>query len=53
MTKWQWKVVLALVRYTLAKEGFEFKGSDDEQQGRIDRSYLIEAANREEDSVKP
>ena len=47
MTKWQWRIIIALVRYVVAQSGFAFPGMDDEQLGREDRETLIEALTRE------
>lgn len=51
MTSWQWRVVMALVRYVLAKEG-NYDIGDAERQQRIiqaDAEILLEAAVRYND----
>lgn len=46
MTKWQWRVIMALVRYVLEKENMLDAG-DNEKAERVserDREILLEAA---------
>lgn len=52
MTEWQWRVVMALVRYVLNKEGLYDFGQHKnaeymEELGAEDRAILIEAVVRE------
>lgn len=50
MNEWQWKVVMALVRYVIFKEGLPCNYLSSERAAELtisDRNILIEASNRE------
>jgi hypothetical protein len=47
MTTWQWRVIMALVRYVLRHEGIDIPSIHDSETVQGDHAILVEAVIRD------